>query len=192
MVIYCNSMIWPFQYFLFLLAVASLSPEVSGTLGVEKEVNEPMKACNTEKGKTRSTLLIQGLGNTWKFKGGICDIPHARNRTDVLSALERKGCLQGWLEPCPWTSTRRAGLSEGSLCLPVPATSPQHGGVYGASTVQCPWEGMSLFLEEMSFESWGVSWWESRSVKGQDGKCKYNPNCFSLYCPLPRNTASPR
>lgn len=83
------------------MAVASLSPEVSGTLGVEEEVNEPMKACNTEKGKTRSTLLIQGLGNTWKFKGGICDIPHARNRTDVLSALERKGCLQGWLEPCP-------------------------------------------------------------------------------------------
>lgn len=59
MVIYCNSMIRPFQYFLILLAAASLSPEVSRTL---EEVNEPIKANNAEKGKTQEHPANPGAG----------------------------------------------------------------------------------------------------------------------------------
>lgn len=62
MVIYCNSMIRPFQYFLVLLAVASLSPEFRGTLGVEEEVDEPKKAHNAGKGKPQEHPANPGAG----------------------------------------------------------------------------------------------------------------------------------
>lgn len=103
------------SYF-YWLAVSSLSPEVSGTLGGAEEVSEPSTALNAEKGKKWMHTANSGTGG--QFKGDICTRPRDKNRGDTLSALWMRGHLQEWPKGWSWASiSLRVMPARGQLLL---------------------------------------------------------------------------
>lgn len=171
------------SYF-YWLAVSSLSPEVSGTLGGERRrwASLPQHSM-LKRAKSERTLLIQGPGDNSR----VIFVPDPATRTEGThcqhygwGGIFRNGQRDGHEPPSASVSC----LHGASCCLPAGRLPSQfEATVCALSTSKCPWARLPLAVEEIGFGNQCVPLWESGGGEDQDGKWKYNPNCFSFSLP---------